>query len=136
VPRVIRLLGLLEDGSTRAATMQASAQRRLSWQRGESVRLLVECRTPAGVPVDLTGATFAFCAGMSFQAPSLTKAGAVVIGEGPSVVAVDVLPSDYGSLAAARTRFVYDFWMLSGSDRHVLIPTSPLDLLDTVRPPG
>lgn len=132
--RTLRILGLLEDGSARAARMQASARRRLSWQRGESVTLLLEVRTPSGAPVDLTAATFSMGMGMQFSAVLLELAGAASPQDGNSVVKFTVAPADYSKLPLGRTRFVYDVWMTQGGARSVLVPTSPFDLLDTATP--
>lgn len=129
-----RILGLQEDGSSLAAKMQASARRRLQVVYGESVTVLMEVRAPSGAPVDLSGATFAWHVGMAFQAPMLTLTGEVVLDQGPSVVRFVLSPSDWGRLPVGRTRLAHEIWMDVADQRVALVPPSPFDVLDTLRP--
>lgn len=129
--RTMRILGLLEDGSTRAAKMQASAKRRLQLYRGESLVLYVECRTPSGAPVDISGATITMAVSMVFENPLMVKTATVDQTQGPSVVKFVLTTADYASLPQGRVHFVFDIWMSANGDRSLLVPTSPLDALDT-----
>lgn len=125
---VIDLLGVLEDGSPRAAWVPANPRAALRLPRAGDVTVRVTVVRADGSPVDLTGKTVALTLVRTTRQEGVVPPGLQVTASGPATggppnVAALALSSAQTKALEAR-RYVYDVWLNASGVRDVLVPLS------------
>lgn len=137
---LISLTGILEDGSTRRSNVPSDARTTINLPQGSDVVLSVKVVTPAGNPVDMTGAgtelllTIKKNPTLYYDWPRIVKKATLAGNVGTFLIE----PGDTHDWAAGR--YYFDVWLTKGGNRDEVIPTSVLNLLQAVaavplRPP-
>jgi len=131
----ISLTAVLEDGTPRRGLVPADPRQTLRIPQGSDVTLRVSVVTPGGSLVDLTGAGTELLLTIKKNPklwhdswPRVTKKASVVAGIGVFLLE----PGDTHDWLAGM--YAWDVWLTKDGSRDAVIPTSPLQLLQSVAP--
>lgn len=110
---VIRLTGVLDDGTNFEPGVPTNTARRIQFAVGESVTLIVSLINNAGIPVPSTDPTGRIVFSMDqrltpgFSVPMLTKTATLQAGT-PADYQILIVPNDTRLFEAGR--WLYDIW--------------------------
>lgn len=120
---VIDLIGVLDDGSKRAAGVPWNPRRTINVTRGESATLRLLVVRPSGALVDLGLTDQVILTVKSkplLNVPLLLRLGVPQFAR--ALVLFAVAPADF--LNVAPGRYLYDIWLKTASESNVLVPAS------------
>lgn len=123
---IIKLVGVLEDGNPKAASVPLNPRRTITWPQGTDVTVEVQCLKTDGSAVAIDGPN----AKVQMQVKRDPRSNSPDLSK-----TVTVLPSGLASFVFTATeqkqlapgRFYYDVWFTNDAGkRDALIPISPL----------
>ena len=117
---IIRIAGLLPDGSTPRDGVVDDARRTINVPIGTSLDLVLSIVTPNGASVDLNGATIQFTLKKRpLEDIKIAKTG-IIAGGGATF---SILPADSKNLFPGY--YLWDVWFTKAGKRDAVIPLSP-----------
>ena len=125
----IDLLGVIEDGAPRSASVPPITSQPIQFPRNEDVTLRLTVKSAGGPLIDLTGYTITWTARRNSRDGGflLRRTGVLVPIEGRGRVNIGITAANTKFLAAAR--YVYDVWAVKTSSQKQIIPVSQWVLL-------
>ena len=134
---VINLVGVVETGGPRDwNNVPVNPRRAVRYTLGSTATMRVTVVDTSGVPVDLSTASLVLTVKKAPNAyDTKFSATATVVGDpmmGNAEFSIPAVAFEYEEPG----RYAYDVWLLRGSDREPVIPTSPFIIEPTVRAVG
>lgn len=134
---VVDLTGVVESGGLRDLNAApANPRRALRCTLGSTVTVRLGVVDAAGVPVDLSTASLVLTIKQAPNAQETTfSAAGSVVGDPSAGRATFSIPATAFEYVEPG-RYAYDVWLLRGSERDAVVPTSPFIIEPSVRSVG
>lgn len=127
---IIRLTGIIEDGSTPDESLPDDTRRAIRITKGQSVMLELEVKARSGVLVDLSGGSIAMSIKRKTSDGQNLVSLTATLGQPKGTASISITPANTKPLEPGF--YVYDIWYTSaGGDREPLVAASRLFLAPT-----
>jgi hypothetical protein len=122
---VIDLLGVIEDGTTRASTVPKIAGREIQFAAGETVTVRLTVVKPDGEPADTVATYTLTIKKRTKDGDALAaKNGTPMPLDGPGRLNFTIASND--TKDAEPGRYVYDIWRIDGTNKMPVISALPV----------